>query len=175
MIFAGNSINEIHIRTFDTGSTNVWNTPDIYKLNTKLSNYGIPEIPGNEKDFIFKVKAISDAYLLLSRAYDLISPNFIEIVLGGGSNVNSHVWYKIESGDIYNSQPINTPGVLSDVEYRKYNISWREGDRLTITDDGGKVWVDFMSPINISVKGIGLRSGWGYDADWIIPITGTCR
>ena len=93
------------------------------------------------------VKACNDAFILLSAAVDLNSPNFYEICLACGyENTETYPRRK------YNTDAVlwpYTPGLIHCAEYLTFKISCTVVGRITLikdTENGTEVVIDWTDP-----------------------------
>ncbi|VDI59724.1 Hypothetical predicted protein [Mytilus galloprovincialis] len=159
-------LDNLWIKTLNSGNVNSYNVPDIYNYYTKLSIYDFPEITNGY--LIFAIKACDNVFMLLSETYTLTSSKFLEIVIGGNSNLNSYVWLTKSPGNILSAPHYSTPYLLSCTAFQIFNLSWPSDGRFVLRNYNGMVVFDWTSGETFDIRGIGVRSGWGNDATWII-------
>ncbi|CAG2230294.1 unnamed protein product [Mytilus edulis] len=71
-------------------------------------------------------------------------------------------------GNIISAPHYSTPNLLSCTAFRSFNLSWPSDDRFVLLTDSGKEVFDWTSGDTLDIRGIGVRSGWGNDATWIV-------
>ncbi|CAC5415729.1 unnamed protein product [Mytilus coruscus] len=157
----GNILDGIWIKTKNSGSIDS-NTQNVIDSYTSLSTFQI--FPANKRFIKFHIKACNNAFVLLSSAIDLQSPDFYEICIGGSSN--TQIFLRRFSSTMSEHQ-FDVPGLLSCSEHKTFIVKWEASGKITLTTETGIVmdWTD-ISPIPI--QGTGIKTGWGSDGMWIV-------
>ncbi|OPL33316.1 hypothetical protein AM593_02583, partial [Mytilus galloprovincialis] len=82
--WSSNLLDEVWIKTINSGRISAAKNLSNVDKYTSLSTYQI--FPADKRFIKFKIKACTNAFVLLSAAKNLLSPDFYEICIGGGSN-----------------------------------------------------------------------------------------
>lgn len=165
----GTLLDEIWIQTLDSGNVDATKILDVFNYYTNLSNYHI--LP-SKNQFRISVKACHDAFILLSAAKDLQSPDFYEICIGARNNNKTVLRRNFSSDNVVSTL---TPGTLSCTNRTTFLVSWEINGQITLkketSDRPGGVfrWKDTTSfPIINSIHGIGIMTGYGADGIWTV-------
>ena len=165
IVTAGNLLDEVWIKTINSGRSSAAKNPSNVDKYTSLSSYQI--FPAENKFIKFQIKACANAFVLLSAANNLKSSDFYEICIGGGSNTK--VFIRVcRNGSIHRERhSFDARGLLSCSEHRTFIVEWEVSGRITLTAETGVViyWTD-TSPIHI--EDVGVMTGYGSDGMWII-------
>ncbi|VDI62423.1 Hypothetical predicted protein, partial [Mytilus galloprovincialis] len=157
-------LDDIWIKTKNSGSTDSY-VPNFVDSYTSLSNYQI--FPADNRFIKFRIKACSDAFVLLSSDINLHSTDFYEICIGGHYNTKvfrrvRRKGYKAPQNNAYLA-----PSLLSCSEYRIFIVSWEESGRITLTAESGVV-MDWTDTTPLPIQGVGIMTAWGSDGMWIV-------
>ncbi|XP_072013077.1 uncharacterized protein [Amphiura filiformis] len=129
--------------------------------NAKSYQYVWPEIPVGATSFTFSVTASSDVHVALSDEYNQLK---YEIVIGAGVNTYSAIRL---CGGCTNEVREETPGELSSTECRDYNISFENGDLVTVSRVGqASPFMSFQNTNRFDVRTIGISTGFGSQGIW---------
>ncbi|CAC5400190.1 unnamed protein product [Mytilus coruscus] len=163
VVLVGNLFDDIWIKTKNSGPIDAY-TPKSVDYYTSLSTYEI--FPAKKRFIKFQIKACSNAFVLLSSAFNLQSPDFYEICIGGSSNTKIYLHIRRFSSDISEYQ-FDVPGLLSCSEHKTFIVNWEVSGRITLTAETGIV-LDWTDTSPIPIQGVGFMTGWGSDGKWIL-------
>ena len=161
------TLEEIWIKTTNSGDVDALRTHNVYDYYTSLSSYHI--FPAQNRSIMFSVKACYAASVLLSAAVDLNSPDFYEICLGGGFEY-AYTFFrrKYNTGETLGPY---TPKIINCAEHVTFILSWTIAGRITLTKDtynGTEVVIDWTDATPLSIQGVGVMTSWGADGIWIL-------
>ncbi|CAC5357190.1 unnamed protein product [Mytilus coruscus] len=156
--------NTLQLSTLNQGRKDAEITHNVYEYYTKLSFFGVSRVSGTS--FRFQVKSCRAAVVLLSTASDLMSPDFYEIFYGGGGNSKTYLSRNYGS----NEAAFNTPDLLDCDNMVSLWLSWENGKLQSGTGSilGQNRMMNWNDPSPLDIKGIGIMSAYGYNAEWII-------
>ncbi|CAC5400199.1 unnamed protein product [Mytilus coruscus] len=164
VVLVGNLFDDIWIKTKNSGSIDAF-IPNVVDYYTSLSTYQI--FPANNRFIKFHIKACAHAFVLLSSANNLQSPDFYEICIGGGSNTKIFLRVRRNGSKVPVDYPFCVSGLLSCSEHKTFIVNWEVSGRITLTVETGIV-LDWTDTSPIPIKGVGLMTGWGSDGLWIV-------
>lgn len=99
----------------------------------------------------------------------------LEVFIGGWKNTKSVIRKNRTKPDVVE---VDTPGILSDGEFRGFWIRW-DGNVINVGKEGeGAAFMTYENPDNFPINFVGLCSGWGASASWIVeapdePVSGS--
>ncbi|CAG2239474.1 PLG [Mytilus edulis] len=165
--FCGQTLEEIRIQTNNSGDVDADKTQNVYNFYTSMASYQL--FPALTRSIQFSVKACSNAFILLSAAVDLNSPDFYEICLACGyENTKTFLRRKYNTGQTL--WPY-TPGVINCVEHMTFILRWTVNGKITLTKDtesGTSVVIDWTDPTPLPIQGVGVMTAWGAEGIWIM-------
>ncbi|CAC5389158.1 unnamed protein product [Mytilus coruscus] len=151
----------------NSGDVDAIITQNVYDYYTSLSSYHI--FPAQNRSIKFSVKACYAAFILLSAAVGLNSPDFYEICLGGGSEYSyTFLRRKYNTGETLGPY---TPGIINCAAHLTFILSWTVVGRITLTketDNGTEVVIDWTDPTPLPIHGVGVMTAWGAEGIWIL-------
>ncbi|VDH96869.1 Hypothetical predicted protein [Mytilus galloprovincialis] len=161
----GNLLDEVWIKTKNSGRISAAKTPSNVDKYTSLSTYQI--FPVDNRFIKFHIKACANAFILLSADNNLLSPDFYEICIGGHFNTKVYLRVRRNGSIDLERHQFDAPGLLSCWEHKTLIVKWEESGRITLTAETGVVmdWTD-TSPIYI--QAVGIMTGWGSEGMWIV-------
>ncbi|VDH97333.1 Hypothetical predicted protein [Mytilus galloprovincialis] len=165
--FCGQTLEEILIHTNNSGDVDARITQNVYDYYTSLSDYQL--FPALTRSIQFSVKACRDAFIILSAAVKLNSPNFYEICLGCGSEgTQTFFRRKYNTGETLWQY---TPGVINCAKHMTFILCWTIAGRITLTkdtDNGTSDVIDWTDPTPLPIQGVGVMTAWGEKGIWIM-------
>ncbi|VDI10201.1 Hypothetical predicted protein [Mytilus galloprovincialis] len=165
IVTAGNLLNDVWIMTKNSGRISASKTPSNVDKYTSLSTYQI--FPADKRFIKFKIKACTDAFVLLSAAKNLLSPNFYEICIGGRSNKVIFLRIRRNGSKVREEHYFDAPGLLNCSEHKTLTVEWEVSGRITLTAETG-IFMNWTDTSPIHIQGVGLMTGWGSDGMWIV-------
>lgn len=85
-----------------------------------------------------------------------------EVLLGGWENMASVIRYRREKPD---KVRVNTPAILSQGEYRRFCVAWKNG-RVWVADATGRTLMEWEDPNPFGISHFGARTAWGSSGKW---------
>ncbi|CAG2227862.1 unnamed protein product [Mytilus edulis] len=158
-------VDEIQIRTLNTGNTDSYTNPNIFEDYISLSDYHM--FPSEKQSVRFTIEACHDAFILLSAAFDLKSHDFYEICLGGSGNQDTYLRRKYNDANPFK---ISTPDILGCTEKSTFEIRWTIEGTIHIAKEsavGTETIIDVKDSTPLLIRGVGIRTAWGSDGLWI--------
>ncbi|CAC5389161.1 unnamed protein product [Mytilus coruscus] len=164
---AGQLLEEIWIKTKNSGKVDAMRRQNVYDYYTSLSSYHL--FPAQNRSIKFSVKACNAAFILLSAAVDLNSPDFYEICLGCGyRSYQTFLRRKYNTGQTLAPY---TPEIINCAAHVTFTLSWTVVGRIILTKDtdkGTEVVIDWSDPTPLPIMGIGIMTAWGAEGIWIL-------
>ncbi|VDI79325.1 Hypothetical predicted protein [Mytilus galloprovincialis] len=154
-------VDEIQIRTLNTGNTDYYTNPNIFEDYTSLSDYHM--FPSENQSVRFTIEACHDAYILFSAAFDVESHDFYEICLGGSGNQETYLRRKYNDANPFK---ISTPDILGCTEKSTFEIRWTIEGTIHIAKEsavGTETIIDVKNSTQLLIRGVGIRTAWGSD------------
>ncbi|VDI56696.1 Hypothetical predicted protein [Mytilus galloprovincialis] len=166
-LVAGQLLVEIWIKTKDSGTVDALRSQNVYDYYTSLSSYHL--FPAQNRSIKFSVKACHDAFILLSAAVDLNSPDFYEICLGCGyRSSQTFLRRKYNTGETLAPY---IPEIINCAAHVTFTLSWTVVGRIILTkdtDNETKVIIDWTDPTPLPIQGVGVMMAWGAEGIWIL-------
>ncbi|VDI41605.1 Hypothetical predicted protein [Mytilus galloprovincialis] len=151
----GQTLEEIWIKTTNSGDVNAFRTHNVYDYYTSLSSYHL--FPAQNRSIKFSVKACYAAFILLSAAVDLNSPDFYELSLGVGLD-NAYTYLR-RKYNTHECQRPYTPGIMNCAKHVTFILIWTVTGRITLTKDtdyGTEVVIDWTDATPFPIQGVGI-------------------
>ncbi|XP_063838499.1 uncharacterized protein LOC135087680 [Ostrinia nubilalis] len=114
----------------------------------------------------FEVKTWKDAHLVLTSGPKETDPRY-EVIIGGWENTKSVIRRKGKNPD---QKEIQTPGILTDKEFRRFSIRW-DGNTVQVHQytegqSQPRKLMEFKDPDRFPITFVGVGTGWGASGTW---------
>ncbi|KAF0302992.1 C3 and PZP-like alpha-2-macroglobulin domain-containing protein 8 [Amphibalanus amphitrite] len=111
----------------------------------------------------FSVQCANDAHLCLS-PHDHDSEDMLQVFIGAWKNGQSGI--RLGNKNKQDVARVDTPGIVSEEEFRKFWISWDDGHVKVGHCGDTTPFMDWRSPQLITASYLGYRTGWGSCGQW---------
>lgn len=114
-------------------------------------------IPAGPTGLVFRVKAPNDAHIALS-AVEAEADPLIEVFIGGWANSKSVIRRNRTKPEVAEA---DTPGALSNGEFRGFWIRWDRDGNVTVGREGeAEAFLSYANPSPFPIKFVGVCTGW---------------
>ncbi|CAC5426497.1 unnamed protein product [Mytilus coruscus] len=164
IVISGNSFEEVRIETANSGAVD-YRTLNISNYYTSLSTFQI--FPAYRRSLKFRIKTCAAAFILLSGAINLQSPEFYEICITSYRDNRiflRRIRHNIKRQFVFKG----FDDVLSCEEHRMFELNWGLSDWIILRSEKDGILVNWTDTSPIDIQGVGIMTGWGAGGTWIV-------